>query len=625
MQNKKTDENELLKAHEAQRANNAPQVRPMGGPGGRRGPGPMMYKEKPKNMGRTLKRLITYIGKSKYLVFALLGVMIVISLLGLAAPALQGAAIDSIAQGKTKCLIWYLIILGITYLLSSVLTYFQGIYAAKLAQKTVYTMRNDLFSKIVYLPIRFTDRNKHGDIMSRMTNDVENVSNTVSMSIASLFSAVITLTGTLIVMLTYSVKMTLVALIAVPLTLIGTALMSKVMRKYFVRQQRILGSLNSHVEEMVTGYKTVVVYGREGKSKERFAKINREYKNTAIKANFFGNAMGPMMNMIGNIGYLLVAVAGGYFALEGEISIGVIQAFILYTKQFTRPINEIGNQYSMIVNAVAGAERVFEIMDTTPENAEDTKPVDVEKVRGDLSFRDVHFAYKKGENVLCGFDLEVKAGEKIAIVGKTGSGKTTVVNLLTRFYDIDSGEILLDGEDIRNISKDSLRRTIGIVLQDTVLFSDTVEANVKYGKRDATQAELDAALHSANADVFVERLPNGKQTMLSEAGQNLSVGQRQLLSIARAVLLDPKILILDEATSSVDTRTEMQIQTAMQKLMEGRTSLIIAHRLSTIRDADKIIVLADGKIAEMGNHEELLRTKGEYYNLYMTQFAGLKT
>ncbi len=619
---KHTDDNEMLRRHEAQRGGPGG---PMPGPGGRRGPGPMMYKEKPKNMGKTLKRLIKYIGKSKYLLLALLGVMIFISLLNLAAPALQGKAIDAITEGEYRHVFTLLAVLGGSYLISSALTYFQGIYAARLAQKTVHTLRNDLFSKIAYLPIRFTDTHKHGDIMSRMTNDVENVSNTVSTSIASLFSAVITLIGTLAVMLSYSWKLTLVALVSVPLTIGGTALMSSIMRKYFIRQQRILGTLNSHVEEMVSGYKTVVAYGREGKSKEQFGEINRQYKNTAIMANFFGGTMGPMMNMIGNLGYLLVAVAGGYFALKGEITIGIIQAFILYTRQFTRPINEIGNQYSMIINAIAGAERVFEIMDTTPENAEECKDIDVDAVRGDVTFRDVHFAYKKDEPVLKGFDLEVKAGEKIAIVGKTGSGKTTIVNLLTRFYDIDSGEILLDGENINNISKSSLRRSIGIVLQDTVLFSDTVEANVKYGRRDATDEQLQNALEFAEADVFVERLPEGKDTKLTESGSNLSVGQRQLLSIARAVLLDPKILILDEATSSVDTRTEMQIQSAMQKLMEGRTSLIIAHRLSTIRDADKIIVLADGVIAECGNHDELLALKGEYYNLYMTQFSGLKT
>ncbi len=617
---KYNDENEMLRRHEAQR-NRGGHV----GPPGRRGPGPMMFKEKPKNTGKTLKRLLKYIGKSKYLLLALLGVMVLISLLGLAAPALQGKAIDAITKNKYGHVFTLLGVLGGSYLISSALTYFQGIYAAKLAQKTVHTLRNDLFSKIVYLPIKFTDTHKHGDIMSRMTNDVENVSNTVSTSIASLFSAVITLVGTLAVMLSYSWKLTLVALVSVPLTICGTAIMSKIMRKYFIRQQRILGNLNSHVEEMVTGYKTVVAYGREGKSKEQFADINRQYRNTAIKANFFGTIMGPMMNMIGNIGYLLVAVVGGVLALNNDITVGVIQAFILYTKQFTRPINEIGNQYSMIINAIAGAERVFEIMDTTPENIEKAKDIDVDSVKGNVIFRDVHFAYKKDEPVLRGFDLEVKAGEKIAIVGKTGSGKTTVVNLLTRFYDIDSGEILLDGENISGISKTTLRRSIGIVLQDTVLFSDTVEANVKYGRREATDEELQNALEFAEADVFVERLPEGKDTKLSESGSNLSVGQRQLLAIARAVLLDPKILILDEATSSVDTRTEMQIQSAMQKLMEGRTSLIIAHRLSTIRDADKIIVLADGAVAECGNHEELLALKGEYYNLYMTQFSGLKT
>jgi len=628
-QNKKLsreEEMKLLREHEAARSANAPQVRPgPGGPGGRRGPGPVMFKEKPKHMGATLKKLIAYIGKSKYLVLTLLVVMILSSLINLCAPALQGKAIDAITHGEGSKLVRILIVLGITYVINSVLTYFQGLYAAKLSQKTVHTMRRDLFSKIVYLPIRFTDTHKHGDIMSRMTNDVENVSNTVSMSIGSLFSAVVTLIGTLSVMLIYSRKMTLVALVSIPMTILCTTFMSKIMRKYFVRQQRILGGLNSHVEEMVTGYKTVVAYGREGKAKERFNEINQEYKRNAIRANFFGGIMGPMMNMIGNIGYLMVAVAGGYFVVKGEISIGVIQAFILYTKQFSRPINEIGNQYSQIINAIAGAERVFEIMEAEPENAETAKPLSVGDVKGNISFREVYFAYKKDEPVLRDFSLEVKAGEKIAIVGKTGSGKTTIVNLLTRFYDIDSGEILLDGENINTLTKDSLRRSIGIVLQDTVLFSDTIENNVKYGRRDATDEEVTVALENANADVFVERLPEGRETKLTESGSNLSQGQRQLLSIARAVLLDPKILILDEATSSVDTRTEVQIQSAMQRLMEGRTSLIIAHRLSTIRDADRIIVLADGKIAECGNHDELLELKGEYYNLYMTQFSGLKT
>ena len=525
----------------------------------------------------------------------------------------------------SKVIIPKVALLAAFYVVSIIAVTLQSQLMAYMTQGFLNKTRQRLFNGMQNLPIKYFDTNKHGDIMSRMTNDVENVSNTVSTSIASLFSAVITLVGTLIVMLSYSWKLTLVALISVPLTIAGTALMSKVMRKYFVRQQRILGSLNSHVEEMVTGYKTVVAYGREERSKEQFAEINRQYRNTAVKANFLGNAMGPMMNMKRNIGYLLVAVAGGYFALKGEISVGVIQAFILYTKQFTRPINEIGNQYSMIINAVAGAERVFEIMEENAENDEDAKDVEPDSVKGNVSFRNVCFAYKKDEPVLRNFDLEVKAGEKIAIVGKTGSGKTTIVNLLTRFYDIDSGEILLDGENINNISKASLRRSIGIVLQDTVLFSDSVEANVKYGRRDATTQELEAALRFSNADIFVERLPEGKDTRLTESGSNLSAGQRQLLAISRAVLLDPKILILDEATSSVDTRTEMQIQSAMQKLMEGRTALIIAHRLSTIRDADRIIVLADGAIAEIGNHDELLALKGEYYNLYMTQFSGLKT
>ncbi|MBR5514609.1 MAG: ABC transporter ATP-binding protein, partial [Clostridia bacterium] len=520
------EEMKLLRQHEEARQANAPSIRPGPGGPGRRGPGPMMYKEKPKNMGGTLKKLIKYIGKSKYLVLILLLVMVLSSLATLAAPALQGKAIDAIIKGENKALAKFLIILGATYLTSSVLTYFQGIYAAKLSQKTVYTMRKDLFEKISYLPIRFTDTPKHGDIMSRMTNDVENVSNTVSTTLGSLISAIVTLIGTLTVMLIYSRKMTLVAMISIPLTILCTTLMSKIMRKYFVRQQRILGALNSHVEEMVSGYKTLIAYTREEKSKQRFNEINKEFKNTAIRANFFGGIMGPMMNMIGNVGYLIVAAFGAYFVIKGEISIGIIQAFILYTKQFTRPINEIANQYSQIINAIAGAERVFEIMETEPDNSTNKRELVLENVKGDISFDNVHFAYKKDEPVLRGFTLDVKAGEKIAIVGKTGSGKTTIVNLLTRFYDIDSGSILLDGVDINSYTKASLRKSIGIVLQDTVLFSDTIEANVKYGNRDANEDAFNNALANANADIFVERLPNGKDTVLTESGQNLSQGQR---------------------------------------------------------------------------------------------------
>ena len=511
------------------------------------------------------------------------------------------------------------------YILSSLFTYLQGVTAAKLSQYTVSTMRADLFRKISYLPIRYTDTHRHGDIMSRMTNDVENISNSISQSIASLFSAVITLIGSFIMMIYYSPLLTLVAMVTIPLTLFVSTQLSKFMRKYFVAQQTILGQLNGHIEEAVTGYKTVMAYSKEPDSIREFSRIAAEYRKVGIKANIWGGIMGPCMNMIGNLGYLLVASAGGYLALTGGLGIDAIQAVLQYSKQFTRPINEIANQYAQILTAIAGAERVFEIMETNPEPNDGKNPITVDDIKGDIHFSNMYFSYNEGEPVLKGFDLDVKRGQKIALVGATGSGKTTVVNLLTRFYDIDSGEITIDGININDMPKQTLRHAIAIVLQDTVLFSDTIEANIRYGRLDASDEDVKRAAAMANADTFIERLPDGYKTVLSESGSDLSQGQRQLLAIARAVLANPKILILDEATSSVDTRTEMHIQSAMVKLMENRTSLIIAHRLSTIRDADCIVVLDGGQIAEAGSHEELLAKKGAYYRLYQNQYAGFAT
>ncbi|MCI8361437.1 MAG: ABC transporter ATP-binding protein [Clostridiales bacterium] len=607
----------------------------MGGPGGPRGPmggprgphGPMM-REKPKNAADTLKRLTRYIGSNKYLLAGLLAVMLLVTLLSLAGPAVQALAIDSITLTDSRLhvdftgLVRLLLMLGLVYVFSSVLTYFQGIFAAKLSQTTVRRMRADLFAKIERLPIRYLDAHQHGDIMSRMTNDVENVSNTISQSIASLFSSLLTVTGTLIIMLSYNPLMTLVSVVTVPLSLLASVYMSKFMRKYFIRQQTLLGSLNGHIEEMVTGYKTVLAYGRESRAVKDFSQISGSLKNCGIRAQIFGGIMGPLMNFIGNFGYLLIAAVGGYMALQGAITVGVIQAFLLYSKQFTRPITEIASQYAQILTAMAGAERVFAVMDEPSEDRGGDAAVTPENVRGDLSFRHIDFSYIPGERVLQDFQLEVKQGQKIAIVGATGSGKTTVVNLLTRFYDLDQGQILLDGVDVREIPKDALRRSIAIVLQDTVLFSDTVAANIRYGRLDASMEEIKAAAAAANADLFIEQLPQGYDTLLSESGANLSGGQRQLLSIARAVLADPRILILDEATSSVDTRTEMHIQQAMIALMKNRTSLIIAHRLSTIRDADKIVVIDGGRVAESGSHDQLLAREGCYYRLYQNQFAG---
>lgn len=614
--------------------NKAPQGGNLGPavPMGRRGGRPVMMVEKPKDAKTALKRLLNYIGSSGKLFAGLIIVMIVITVLGLIAPSLQRSAIDAITvDGVERFKVDFaqmgvmLALLLLTYGMSALFTYAQGILSARLSQTTVQKMRKDLFERLVRLPIKYTDTHQHGDLMSRMTNDVENVSNTISQSIGSLISSVLTVIGSLVIMLYYSPLLTLISVSTIFLTIIVSSFMSRNMRKYFVAQQKYLGSLNGHIEETVTGYKTMVAFNKQNDLADTFDEISSELKKAGIKAQIFSGAMGPSMNVISNIGFLLVAVFGGKLAFEGVITIGTIQAFILYSKQFSRPINEIANQYAQIQTAIAGAERVFEVMDAEIEADNGDIEYNAEEIRGKIEFKDVCFSYVPEKQVLKNFSLEVNPGEKIALVGATGSGKTTVVNLLTRFYDIDSGSITIDGKDINRINKSELRESIAIVLQDTVLFNGSIAKNIRYGDLEADNDRLVSAAESANADIFIDRLPDGYETELSEGGSNLSQGQRQLLSIARAVLKDPKILILDEATSSVDTRTEMHIQSAMVELMKNRTSLIIAHRLSTIRDADKIVVLDGGTVAEIGNHDELIKKKGAYYRLYQSQFEGIAT
>ncbi len=602
-----------------------------GGPGGPPGRHSRINGEKPKNGKKTLAKLLRYIGRSKYIFFALMAVMVIITGLNLAAPSIQQRAIDFITITEKRLNVDLgglgrsLVLLGVVYAASSVFTYLQGILSAKLSQYTVKTMRRDLFDNLVHLPIKYFDTHRHGDLMSRMTNDVENISTTISQSIGSLISGVLTVLGSFAIMMVYSPLLTLISLSTIFLTIIVSSVMTKFMRKYFMQQQILLGRINGHVEEMVTGYRTVVAYSKEQDAIDEFSSMNDELRRCGIRAQICGGVMGPLMNCISNFGFVLIAAFGGWFTMRGMITVGTIQAFILYSKQFSRPINEIANQYANIQTAIAGAERIFEVMEAEHETDNGTSYFTAKNVKGDICFKDVVFGYEEGKTVLKGLDLDVKRGQKIAIVGATGSGKTTVVNLLTRFYDIDSGSITVDGVPITDIRMAELRRSIAIVLQDTVLFSGTIEDNIRYGKENASPEEVKAAAAHANADEFIERLPEGYAAQLSEGGSNLSQGQRQLLAIARAVLADPPILILDEATSSVDTRTEMHIQSAMVALMKNRTSLIIAHRLSTIRDADKIVVIDGGRVAEMGSHDELIALGGCYYKLYQTQFAGNKT
>lgn len=592
--------------------------------GGRRGPGAMgQAVEKPANTKETLARLLKYFGKAKKFIVMLMTAVIFVTLAALVAPTLQGEAIDRISAKDWNAMYVCLIILGIVYACNVVFTLAQSLLAARLSQSIVRQMRHDLFKKIDNLSIKYLDTHSNGDIMSRMTNDVENVSNTVSHSLGSFISGILTVIGTVAIMFYHCWQLTLITMLTVLLTIAVTTQMSKVMRKIYRKRSKILGSLNGHSEEMITGYKSIVAYNKQDDVTDEFDMTSNELTKVSIKAEILGGSMGPIMNCISNISFVIVAAFGGFFSLKGLISVGTISAFIIYAKQFSRPINEIAQLYGSVQTAIAGAERVFALIDQPDED--NSGDVSMDNVKGEVSFRNVNFSYIPEKQVLYDFSLDVKPGQKIALVGATGSGKTTVVNLLMRFYPVDSGEILVDGVNIMDIKRDELRKNIAIVLQDTVLFSDTIENNIKYANPDADDAKMINAAEMSNSKYFIERLPDQYKTFLKQAGSGLSQGQRQLLAIARAILADPKILILDEATSSVDTRTEKNIQDAMVNLMKNRTSLIIAHRLSTIRDADKIVVMDQGRVVEIGNHDELLEKKGRYYSLYMTQFAGNQT
>lgn len=576
--------------------------------------------EKAKDKKGTLKRLIAYFAAEKAMIIGLLAAVIVVVICSVYAPKLQSNAIDIIASGRFKELTPILITMVVVYIIHSICTFLQTKISAVLSQNIVKNMREDLFRHIVNLPVRYLDSNSHGDIMSRMTNDIENISTTVSQSLSSMFSGVLTIIGTVIMMTVLCPQLALLSCVTVILTVIATKFLSKAMKKFFTKRQVLLGNLNGTVEEMVTGYKSVVAYNRQKNVIKDFNSVSDELTRVGIIAEILGGSMGPVMNVINNISFVIIAAFGGYFAINHIISIGVISAFIVYAKQFGRPIDELAQIYGQIQTAIAGAERVFAVMDEPLEDKSGDKNMD--KLEGVIKFKDVNFSYTKDKQVLYDFNLQVKAGQKVALVGSTGSGKTTVVNLLMRFYDVDSGEIFIDDVNIKDIDCATLRKNTAIVLQDTVLFADTIKNNLKYSNEAATDEQMYAAAAMSNCDTMINKMPLKYDTELMAEGENISQGQRQLLSIARAFLAQPKILILDEATSNVDTRTEKHIQDAMLKLMENRTSLIIAHRLSTIHDADIIVVMDEGHIVEAGNHKELLNKMGRYYKLYMTQFAG---
>jgi ATP-binding cassette, subfamily B, multidrug efflux pump len=514
-----------------------------------------------------------------------------------------------------------LILIGL-YLISAAFGYIQQYIMAGVAQKTVFDMRSDVNEKLNRLPLKYFDSRTHGEILSRVTNDLDTVANTLQQSLTQLITSVVTIVGIIIMMLSISPLLTLVTIVTLPLSVIATMTIAKKSQGYFKDQQKILGELNGHVEEMYTGHRIVKAFGHEKKSINEFNEINEKLYKVGWKAQFISGVIMPVIMFVNNIGYVLVAVVGGILVTKGKIKIGDIQAFIQYSRQFGQPIVQTANIVNILQSTVAAAERVFEILDETEEVSESQDAKVIELPKGEVKFQNVKFGYKETEALMENLNIDVKQGQTIAIVGPTGAGKTTLVNLLMRFYEIQNGSITIDGVDIRDLRRGDLRTMFGMVLQDTWLFTGSIKDNIAYSREGATFEEVVRAAKAAHADHFIRTLPEGYDTVLNEEASNISQGQKQLLTIARAILADPAILILDEATSSVDTRTEVQIQRAMKNLMEGRTSFVIAHRLSTIRDADLILVMNSGSIIEQGNHLELLEKGGFYADLYNSQFTG---
>ena len=597
-----------------------PNMRPGGGGGPRSRFAEVQHAE---NAWGTLRRVWQYFATEQKLLVAIMTVVILGTISGVIAPSLQSKAIDIIAGKSDGNLLTYIIWMVVANLIVSATSLIQGLCSGRLSQRIVKKMREDLFGKIVDLPIGYLDSHSHGDVMSRMTNDVESISNTVSQSLPSLFNGTLTIIGITVIMFWYCWQLASLSLITVLLTILASKFLTTKVRKYSRKRSELLGQLNGTVEEMVAGYKTVIAYNHQDITCERFANNSDQLTSAGIRTDICAGVMGPVMNCISNIGFVIVAAFGGYFAFKGIITIGVISAFIVYAKQFSRPVNEIASIYGQLQTAIAGAERVFKVMD---EESESTEGAECKlESAAKIEFRHVNFSYVPGKRIINDFTLSIPSGKKVALVGSTGCGKTTIANLLMRFYDIDSGEILVDGQNLAEIARPSLRDKVDIVLQDTVLFTDTVMNNLLYANDEATEEDVKKAAKLSCCDKLIENLPQSYDTVLTAAGANISQGQRQLLTIARAFVGDPKILILDEATSNVDTRTEKTIQDAMQLVMKNRTSIVIAHRLSTIRDADIIIVMDKGRIIEQGNHDTLLAQKGKYYDLYMTQYAGFAT
>ncbi len=621
--------------------NDGKPMKGLGGPkkseggGMRMGPGMRGGGEKAKDFKGTLKRLAGYLKPFKLQLLLVLFLAILGTASSIAGPKILGKATTELFKGlmmrmqgvpgavidfeKIAVIMMWLVAL---YIISSIFTYLNQFVMAGVAQRTAYNMRTALNDKLARLPLKFFDDKAHGDVLSRVTNDMDNIASTLQQSLVQLITSVVTMVGIIVMMLTISPLMTLITLITLPLSVLATKMIATRSQKQFIKQQRTLGQLNGHVEEMYTGHRIVKAFGKEKDSIEEFEQINDELYDAGQKAQFISGIIMPVMSFINNIGYVVVTVAGGIMVTKGAIAIGDVQAFIQYSRQFTQPIAQTAQIANILQSTIASAERVFEVLDEKEEIADSTNAIVLEDPRGDVLVEHVEFGYRENDILMKDMNIDVKQGHTIAIVGPTGAGKTTLVNLLMRFYEVSKGKITVDGVDIRDMKRGDLRCIFGMVLQDTWLFNGTIHDNIAYGKEGATEEEIMKASKAAHADHFIRTLPNGYDTVLNEDASNISQGQKQLLTIARAILADPAVLILDEATSSVDTRTEAYIQHAMIEMMKVRTSFVIAHRLSTIRDADLILVMNEGDIIETGNHEELMNAKGFYADLYNSQFMG---
>ncbi|UJF27528.1 ABC transporter ATP-binding protein [Planococcus sp. 107-1] len=604
--------------------------RPGGGhPGGP--PGMSMPGEKPKNFKATFKRLLRYLKPRQNRLISVFIAAILSTVFMIVGPKIMGMAITELFEGAYNKLTGsgtgidfgtigqILLLLAGLYVFSSLFNYIQQYIMSTVAQDTVYDLRQDVNKKLEKLPLNYFDSRPNGEILSRMTNDIDTIGSTLQQSLTQFITSVVTLVGIIIMMLTISPWLTLIAFVSLPLSLFVIQPILKRSQKQFANQQKSLGELNGHIEEMYTGHSVVKAFGHEKKAVEQFDEVNEELYEAGRKAQFISGIIQPLMTLIGNFSYVVISVVGGILVTQRAISIGDIQAFITYSKQFTQPIMQTANIANIIQSTVAAAERVFELLDEQEEQKESTA-LHLERAKGEVVFENVDFGY--GEELLIeNMNIQVAPGQTVAIVGPTGAGKTTLINLLMRFYELNDGKIEIDGLDTRDMSRNELRQNFGMVLQDTWLFNGTIRDNIAYGKNGATEEEIVAAADAAHADHFIRTLPDGYDTVLNEEASNISQGQKQLLTIARAILADPPIMILDEATSSVDTRTEIFIQKAMNRLMEGRTSFVIAHRLSTIKDADLILVMDKGNVIEQGTHTELLEQDGFYADLYNSQFA----